>query len=139
MFSRRRIGIPALLLFALAGCDEANPDLHSPDPLVRGEAIFDQVCADCHGPRGQGDALYPPLANTRWTNGDPADTARVLVRGLEGPITVAGRRYSGTMPSQGHRSDEDLIAVGTWVRQAWGNDAPPLTASDIAAARGEVP
>lgn len=121
----------------LAGCDADDPDLRSPDPLVRGQAIFARVCADCHGPNGQGDALYPPLANTRWTTGDPAETARVLVHGLEGPITVAGRRYSGTMPSQAHRSDEDLVAVGTWVRQAWGNDAAPLTAAHVIAARSK--
>jgi mono/diheme cytochrome c family protein len=32
-------------------------------------------------------------------------------------------------------TDEQVAAVATYIRQAWGNSAPPVSASDVASAR----
>jgi hypothetical protein len=49
---------------------------------------------------------------------------------------VKGNVYSGNMPAFGGLlSDRDLGAVLTYVRQAWGNGAGPITEEQVAEAR----
>ena len=48
------------------------------------------------------------------------------MHGLEGRIEVQGRVYNQQMPPAPIKDDEDIAAVMTYVRQAWGNDSPPV-------------
>jgi hypothetical protein len=65
---------------------------------------------------------------------------RILLHGLEGPIDVLGETYNGAMPAFGQRfKDEQIAAVLSYVRQEWGNDAPPISPASVAATRAAVP
>jgi len=91
----------------------------------RGEQQYLRVCAACHQADGAGqDNVAASLVGSPWVQGQPKDLVRILLDGKEGEI--------GVMP--GHRkqlSDEQIAAIATYVRNAWQNEASPLTPSTI--------
>ena len=100
--------------------------------MERGARIYDQQCAYCHGDAGQGAAgAYPPLAGNRAvTMASPVNLIEVVRRGGFLPATDGNPRPYG-MPPFGQVLDDDGIAdVLTYIRGAWGNDAPPVGRSD---------
>ncbi|MEK8051271.1 cytochrome c [Ideonella sp. DXS22W] len=91
-----------------------------------GQQLYTRHCADCHGTQGEGVAgVYPALAGNRSVN---LPTATNLVQALRhggfAPATAAHPRPHG-MPPQ-FLSDDEMAAVASWVRQAWGNAAEPV-------------
>src|SRR5690606_21487861 len=67
--------------------------------VTRGREVYNQVCAACHMPEGQGvPGAFPPLAEADYLNQDPARAARVVAHGLQGEITVNGQTYNNIMP-----------------------------------------
>jgi len=98
------------------------------------------LCAACHGQSGEGTALGPPLAGSEWVNGPAENLIRIQLRGLQGPIKVKGVEYHfpGGMPPLGHQSDEEIASVLTFIRSSFGNDAPAVTAADVAEIRKET-
>ena len=103
-------------------------DFSDPSSVVaRGKRIYVQ-CLSCHQANGRGlYPVYPPLVDSEFVLGDPARLAAIIMHGLEGRIEVEGRHYNQQMPPAPIKDDTDIAAVMTYVRQAWGNDAPPVT------------
>ncbi len=106
------------------------------DPLVLGKKSFASVCAACHQPNGVGvPGVYPPLAKSEWVNGSEERVIRILLHGLSGPIKVEGKDFNSAMPAIGpggyNFSDEKIAAVLTYIRQEWGNNAPPVTKEKV--------
>jgi cbb3-type cytochrome c oxidase subunit III len=104
---------------------------------IDGRAVFLLNCAVCHRPTGLGGGPYPPLAGNPDVNKvDSANLIETVLNGRTGPITVNGIQYGGNMPSwRGQLSDVQIAAVLTYVRSAWGNGAPAVSADQVAAAR----
>ena len=101
-----------------------------------GRAIFLLNCAACHQATGKGGGPYPPLAGNPAVNAaDSAGIIQIVLNGRTGPITVNGTQYGGNMPSWRELSDADIAAVLTYVRTAWGNGAPAVSADQVATAR----
>ncbi|MBL9173007.1 MAG: cytochrome c, partial [Verrucomicrobiales bacterium] len=64
---------------------------------------------------------------------------RIVLNGLNGPITVNGVAFNGAMNSfKDSLSDSDIAAVLTYVGSAWGNKAPPVSADEVKAIRAEI-
>ncbi|MBV8197098.1 MAG: c-type cytochrome [Candidatus Eremiobacteraeota bacterium] len=104
-----------------------------------GRAIFALNCAACHQANGRGGGPYPPLAGNPDVNAvDSGGVIQTVLNGRTGPITVNGRQYGGNMPSWRELSDDQIAAVLTYVRSAWGNGAPAVSADQVAAARAPV-
>jgi mono/diheme cytochrome c family protein len=106
------------------------------DPLVLGKKSYVAVCGACHQPTGAGvPGVYPPLAKSEWANGNEERIIRILLNGLNGPINVGGKDFNSVMPAIGpggyNFSDEKIAAVLTYVRQEWGNSAPPVTTEKV--------
>lgn len=120
-----------------AGAGEAAAE----DPLKLGEAFYKLNCATCHQPSGQGaTGAFPTLVESEWVVGNEKRLAAILLNGLKGPITIHGKKssYSGLMQAWGPLlSDKQIAYILTYIRQAWGNTAGPITIDQIAAARGE--
>jgi mono/diheme cytochrome c family protein len=77
--------------------------------------------------------IFPPLAGDPVTNGDARGAIAAVAFGSRGRVTVDGRTYDGVMPGwAGDLDDEQLAAVVTFVRSAWHNHAPPVSAADVA-------
>lgn len=95
------------------------------------------ACSGCHGLEGQGQAdMFPPLAGSEWVNGNPDVMAKVILHGLEGPITVNGKKYKGeqAMPAYNQRTDltnEDLASLMTYIRYMKGNKGGAVTAEQV--------
>jgi mono/diheme cytochrome c family protein/glucose/arabinose dehydrogenase/lysophospholipase L1-like esterase len=90
-------------------------------------------CATCHQPHGKGlDPVYPPLTESPWVTGDEERLIKLTLHGLWGPIEVNGKIYDpakGVPPMTAFETllnDEEVAAVLTYVRNSWGNKAPPV-------------
>jgi mono/diheme cytochrome c family protein len=99
-----------------------------------------QRCAVCHQPTGAGvPGTFPPLAGSEWANAaNAALPIRIVLHGLQGPVTVKGQKFNGTMPAFGTgqpMNDADVAAVLSYVRSAWGNKAGAVAAEDVAKER----
>ena len=108
----------------------------------RGHAVYNEAenCVMCHAPDGQGLAAanFPPLAGTRWATQNPERMIKLTLKGLMGPIEVGGKEYNGAMVPFEHRlDDEEIAAVLTFVRNAFGNQASVVTPDQVKAARAK--
>lgn len=93
---------------------------------VDGASVFDANCSACHQPSGEGIAgTFPPLAGhaPALFAADRDYLPQVLLKGLQGTITVAGSSYSGIMPPWPNLSEAEVAAVLNHMLTAWGNDA----------------
>lgn len=116
----------------------------APDPMVIGKKVFTQSCAVCHQASGQGVAgQFPPLVGSEWVlskdwHGDN-HIVKIVLNGLQGPVTVMGAQYNNAMaPWGGILKDDQIAAVLTYVRNTWGNQAPPITKEFVAQIREET-
>jgi mono/diheme cytochrome c family protein len=117
------------------------------DPVALGKRLFNQptACVQCHQATGLGvPGVYPPLAGSEWVNGPDDRIIRILLAGLGGPVQVKGTSFPGVtvMPSFGpsgfNWSDDKIADVLSFVRQEWGNTAPPVDAAKVAQIRQQV-
>jgi cytochrome c6 len=117
-----------LLVSAQDATPGASPVAETDPVLARGEEIFNTVCIACHQPDGRGiEGIYLPLAgNPLVTLDDPTYLITTILNGRGGMP-----RFDSTY------SDEDIAAIATWVRQAWDNDAAPVTADQVAEIRAQ--
>ncbi len=109
-------------------------------PAVLGKKVFTTICAACHQVTGLGvPGIYPPLAGSEWAQGNEERIIRIVLHGLNGPITVEGKDYTNAMASLGTvLKDEQIANALTYVRQEWGNKAPEVKAETVARIRAEV-
>ncbi len=107
---------------------------------ARGKAVYENVCALCHGSDGNGKPNQaPPLAGSEWVLGSVPRLTRIPLAGLAGPLTVKGEQWNLAMPAMGAAlSDDDLAAVLTYMRQSWGNKASEITPEQVKAVRDEL-
>ncbi|MES2427032.1 MAG: c-type cytochrome [Bacteroidota bacterium] len=106
----------------------------------RGVAIFNTVCKTCHGEDGNGvTALAPPLNKSEIVNGNKTVMISILLKGLSGPVKIAGHLYkapeiSGEMPGFADNkdfTDDDLAQVMNFVRRSWQNKGDKVNAVDV--------
>lgn len=112
------------------------------DAAGKGRAIFEKTCAACHQRDGMGkDRVAPPLVGSEWvvTPGG-GRLARIVLNGLNGPITVQGRSWNLPMPPWRENLDDDAIAVVlNYIRSDLGtNKAPAIKPALVGAARQEL-
>lgn len=117
-----------------------------PPPLAElGEAVYNRpTCVTCHQGNGQGQpGTFPPLAGSDFVNDkEPGRIIRIVLQGFQGSgLVVSGKPFptTGQMVPWHALSDDDIAAVITYVRQAWGNKAPPVTPERVRAVRAKVP
>ena len=109
----------------------SGPALISP-----GQAIYEALCLNCHQASAQGlTGVYPPLAKSEWVAGDAQTLIRITMHGLAGPTKVQGKDYGLVpMPPMG-LDDQQLADVLTYVRSAFGNQAPAVKPDEVKAVR----
>jgi mono/diheme cytochrome c family protein len=110
-------------------------------PADRGKKIFSANCATCHQMSGQGVAgQYPPLAGSEYVNGGTRRLAMIVLKGLQGPLTVKGAQYGTAVmqPWETTLNDQKISDVLTFIRQEWGNTGGPVAPEGISALRKEL-
>jgi len=122
-----------------AGGGAAGAPAEGPSVVDQGKTYFSQNCVQCHQVTGVGvPNIYPPLAGSEFVNGGSRRLGMILLKGLQGPVTVEGHAFNGAMPPWGTSlTDKKISAILTYVRQAFGNTAGPVTPEQIADARKE--
>jgi mono/diheme cytochrome c family protein len=108
------------------------------DMVVLGKRTFTAMCAPCHQETGLGlPSQFPPLAGSDWVNAaGHARLVRIVLDGFTGPVKINGQPFNNTMvPWRGTMSDEQIAAVLTYVRQAWGNKSAPVGVDNVKALR----
>ncbi len=108
------------------------------DPAMRlGGAIYADECAACHTPNGSGiEGLFPTLDGAPSVQSrEPTSLLHVVLRGTRS-VATAGAPTAAGMPAFGWLlTDDQVAAVTTYVRNAWGNAAPAVSAGDVSRVR----
>lgn len=102
-----------------------------------GRTIYADSCSACHRSNGSGvPHMFPPLAkNANVQSSDPTTVIRVILQGARTAVTDS-RPTASSMPSYDWKlSDNDVAAVATYVRNAWGNAAANVTADEVKSLR----
>ncbi|HWK98583.1 MAG TPA: cytochrome c, partial [Parapedobacter sp.] len=77
----------------------------------------------------------------RWVLDDDARLIKLTLNGLHGPIEVLGKKYPGQVPMTpfgGLLNDEEMAAVLTYVKNAFGNKGTPINAEQVKAIRTAI-
>ena len=103
------------------------------EQLGRGAKIYDEHCASCHGDKGQGvSGIYPALAANRALSlSSPNNLVQMIRHGGFSPTTAGNPRPFGMPPFGQAFSNDEVAAVATYLRQSWGNAAPPVSSLDV--------
>ena len=119
----------AVEVAAAPATPRAAPERRDAGTMERGARIYDQRCAYCHGDAGQGaPGAYPPLAGNRAVlMTTPVNLIQIVRQGGFLPATAGNPRPYGMPPFGQVLDDGDIAAVLTYVRGAWGNDAPAVS------------
>lgn len=97
------------------------------------------TCISCHGQEGAGvSGVGSSLDGSEWVQSDPEALVRIVLQGFSGGAEERGEDISGVMPGHRYLSDDDVAAIVTYIRQSWGNDAPPVSPGDVARIRQEA-
>ena len=104
-------------------------DMTREELLSRGKLRYEQVCAPCHQDNGMGiPPLFPALKGSSVAVGYPVSRHIELI--LNGVSGTAMQAY------QEQLDDEDLAAIITYERNAWGNNTnDQIQPSDVAEVR----
>jgi mono/diheme cytochrome c family protein len=115
-----------------------------PALFEKGAELFTRNCATCHGEQGQGirvegNVALPALAGNRAvTLPNTTNLVRIILAGGYAPSTAGNPRPFGMPPFVHVLNDEDIAAVTTYIRNAWGNQADSVTAADVVRQRRGV-
>jgi len=113
------------------------PVLNYTEKMEVGRRLYDQNCAACHQPQGEGiTGAFPPLAGSDYLLKDPRASIGIVLYGLSVPIQVNDVAYDGIMPAV-HLSDSDVASILTYVLNSFGNEAGDVTAARVARVRAE--
>jgi mono/diheme cytochrome c family protein len=121
----------------LASASEAVAEAPA-TPMDIGKKLYGGNCANCHQASGQGQpGAYPPLVNSEYVLGSKERLAAILLKGLQGPVTVVGASFgTQVMPAQETILTPEKIAnLMTYIRGSWGNTANAVTTDEVNAAK----
>lgn len=132
----RQLLLAAALLPLAVQAEDAKPDAPA---LERGKAVYAKTCIACHQPNGKGlPGVFPPLDGSDWLEADTTLLSKIVLRGLQGPITINGAPFAGPMPMAPlaeQLKDEEIADVLNYVRTTYGKGGPLATPEVVKAAR----
>ena len=108
--------------------------------MQSGATIYRDECAACHNGAGTGvPRLFPALKGAPVVQQDvPLSLVRVVLQGAQS----SQNQHAVTgpaMPALGWKlSDAEVADTLTYIRNAWGNAAPAVSAADVQAIRADL-
>ncbi|MGA9868801.1 MAG: c-type cytochrome [Acetobacteraceae bacterium] len=130
----------AVYLKGMTGPKPGAPGRPAANVVTAGEAIYVDTCSACHQSQGQGvPGMFPALKGTAMVQSDNPTTIIRLI--LNGGQAVATDQHPTpvSMPDFGWKlSDEQVAAVASYVRSAWGNQGAPVSAGEVRSVRDGV-
>ncbi|HUA56005.1 MAG TPA: cytochrome c [Candidatus Sulfotelmatobacter sp.] len=133
----------AIYLKSLAEGSPPGPEPTAVSPsessllMSLGQTVYQTRCASCHGADGRGmPPDYPPLAGNPSIQMESAvNPIRMVLNGGLPPGTAGNPMPYGMPPFAQNLSDDDVAAVVTFIRAAWGNRGAAVSASQANALR----
>ncbi len=117
--------------------DATTAALRSGHASQAGATVYTGTCANCHGLDAKGFSPYiPALAgNPIVLDDDPSSLINLVLNGSN-PLVVKGTPDAYRMPQfRLQYSDQQIADVVTFIRNGWGNQAPAVTADEVAKLR----
>ena len=115
------------------------------DAFIEGKELYEReaYCATCHQEQGQGLAAagYPHLRQSKWVKEDEDRLIKLTLKGLYGPMTVLHQEYRGNVPMtpfEGIMNDNEIAAVLTYVRNAFGNKSSVIHPEKVKQVRAAI-
>jgi mono/diheme cytochrome c family protein len=104
------------------------------EQMERGRGLFLAHCQSCHAEDGRPaghNADYPSLAgDTLVTGHDPTTVLRIILTGGVAPAQP-GQPPVRPMPAFGMLDDGQIADMASYIRNAWSNQAPPVSATEV--------
>ena len=109
-----------------------NGDLSRP-----GETEYLSQCSGCHLANGLGyRKKFPALAlNTQVNNPDPSGLIQIVLHGATHADTQAHQPLYSMPAYENKLSDRNIADILSFIRSSWGNQAPAVSASQVAESR----
>jgi mono/diheme cytochrome c family protein len=108
--------------------------------MARGAEVYSDACSSCHLENGVGQSrIFPPLGkDAMLQQSDATGVEHLILSGTQ--IGVSDSRPSAlSMPSFAWKlTDQEIADVTTYIRNSWGNQAPAVAASEVAALRKKL-
>jgi mono/diheme cytochrome c family protein len=120
--------------------DEIKDNLDYGKPAFKGQMIYQTYCRACHQRNGKGDeSRFPPLIESEWVDGDHEKLINVMLKGLNEPITVGGKEFSGAMPAFDFLTDQQLTDLLNYVKTSFSSKADSIRVDEVGQARKKLP
>jgi len=109
----------------------------SADELGFGQSLYTSHCGTCHLPTGKGSRDTGPslVGNPVVQASDPASLINVILYGPELPNPPPPLERPHMDPYESELADEEIAAIASYLRNAWGNRGGAVTAEQVAAQR----
>jgi alcohol dehydrogenase (quinone), cytochrome c subunit len=122
---------------AVAYNDATTAALRSGHASQPGASVYTGTCANCHGLDAKGFTPYVPAlaGNPVVLDKDPSSLVNLVLNGSN-PLVVKDTPDAYRMPQfRLQYSDQQVADVVNFIRNGWGNQAPAVTAAQVAELR----
>ena len=100
--------------------------------VEQGAKLYEKHCAECHRADGSGKPpAYPRLAGNHSIVASSVNPIRMVLNGGYPPSTTGNPQPYGMPPYGPWMNDEEVAAVVSYVRSAWGNQGAPVGPGEV--------
>lgn len=118
---------------ATPGCLKSRAALEA---AIAGEQTYSTTCSHCHGVAGLGTpGRVPALNSNKLLLADPERGIRAILITQTPVARQHGMEVNDLVAMVGHLDSTDIANVMTYVVNAWGNCAGPVSATRVDQAR----
>ena len=112
----------AAAVIAVQSC-QSEQELKYARYYTVGKALYEQHCQNCHAADGSGlEELIPPLTDTTYLRSNKSSLACIIRYGMEGEITINGKKYDKPMPADDHLAPIEIAQIITFITNSFGNN-----------------
>lgn len=109
-------------------CAKQNPELTA--SIERGKEVYTDFCVVCHQESGLGvKNTFPPLAQSDFLFTNKEASIHAIKYGLNGEITVNGKKYNSAMTRLG-LTDKEVSDVTNYIMNSWGNKSDEMVTEE---------
>ena len=130
-------GMAVYLKSLPANEQSTSPKYPGSDDLKIGAKLYTLHCGTCHLPTGQGNIDTGPsmVGNPVVQAAEPASLINVILYGPELPTPAPPAQRTHMEGYADKLDDDEVAALASYLRNAWGNRANPVTAGQVAEQR----
>ena len=101
-------------------------------PPNKGELVYQNKCASCHGANGEGFRnLIPPMNDSSFLMENQDDFACIVAYGLDKKINVNGIEFDQPMQGIAELNSIEIANVGNYIYERWSNGSKKFTPKEI--------